>query len=226
VWVDVVPYMIIETQRPRGEDLAGNPMSVSLVLIHEINNVFSALELSSIVSPLYSSFVEQDEAMTPQERKSFVSKLEISPSCMQVLKEYIEMTGGYDRPTIDRIMDAIPRNFAKGVCPILKTYQTGQVTMTELELMCNVLLRSVDALELTSLVKALGFAEDRMVSQYLQIWEERIKGQQCLVVAQIGQRLQGYSLPTQLELMGMDRDKIIELLKQVPELLCLMEEDE
>jgi len=214
--------MTVETQptveRSWGKILATEPVSVSLVLLHETNNMMAAMEIASGNSTQFSDLVARDQSMTLEQRRAFLDGLEISPFSHLILDEYIVKTGGYGDPIIERVMAILPAYFKRSILPTLKAYRNGKTTLMEARDVVFAESR-LTSLEFMDLIKVLGLTEDETVLQYLQIWEGRLNVQSALAVAQITQWLLGYPLSPQLELVEKGWDEIVDLSGQLLEIL-------
>lgn len=205
-------------ERPIGEVLAKEPLSVFLVLRHEIGNMMDAVRLASENSTQFEELVEADQSLSPIQRKAFFEDLEISPAGHLIIGEFLEQTGGFDEPIVQRMMAAIPSYFKQRVSPLLKLHNVGQATFEEVR--DAIFTGSLTAgLEFFDLIEALGMTKDKKTSLYLQEWQERHRAQSTLAVAQIAQWLLDRPLSPQFELMEMREDDVLKLLEEAVQIL-------
>lgn len=197
--------------RPIGEVLARDPLSPALVLLHETSNMIQSIQTAAPNTLRFQTLLEQDQERNAVERERFLDELQISPLTRHDITKHLEMTGGFEQPIMERMIAAGPSRLRPSTAPWIRGEREGFATFEEAR--NRVFYEAISAAEVFSeVVKCLQLSEEPKVSHYFEDWQERLRGQQTLMLAQESQIVFGESPSPQIELMQKGQSEIMELI--------------
>jgi len=189
-----------------GKEIASDPRAVAGIFMHETLNMMNTVITAILVDPVFKKLKQEDEARSPQERKAFLSDLDLSDKGTEIIVNHLSETGGLDYRIIERLLYALPQSLQPKITQFRRAQTTNDPRAHWLggQVFYECLLAELDFFKL---INQLDISEEsERVSFILEDWHEKIKAQADLKLIQLSQKAKGQPPSTQLALMEMDEE--------------------